>query len=169
MPAILLILALGLALIGAPAYADSGSPYGDLTQMALSEDQIKHYIEAIPDMQAAMGDAPADAAEPDAKTMGRLQDVAKAHGFKDFDDYNTIAGNIALVLDGVDSDTKAYVGAQKMIAKSIAEVQADKAMTEKDRAAALADLDAQLKSLTPVKFPENIPLVVKYYAKLTGG
>ena len=120
-------------------------------------------------MQAAMGDTPADAPEPDANTMAKLQDVAKAHGFKDFDDYNTIAGNIALVLDGVDAQSKTYVGADKMIAKAIAEVQADKSMTDKDREAALADLNAQGKAQTPVKFPANIPLVVKYYAKLAGG
>jgi hypothetical protein len=166
----LTVAAFVFALAGLPALADDapapGSFYGDLQQAPLTEDQVKNYVAAMPDMQAAMGDAPADAAEPDAKTMAKLETVAKQHGFKDFNEYNSVAGNVALALDGVDPETKTYVGADKLIERSMAEVKADKKMSDADKKSALADLQQQLKSVTPVKNKGNIDLVVKYYDKL---
>jgi hypothetical protein len=172
-----LIAALALGLVAAPAFAEDAKPtteavaasnYATLEQIPLTEAQVKGYIDSFSDMQAAMGDAPADAAEPPAATMAKLEDVARKHGFKDFSEYNTVAGNISLALDGIDPETKTYVGADKLIGKSIAEVQADKQMKDADRKAALADLEAQQKALTPIRHPANIDLVVKNYDKLTG-
>jgi hypothetical protein len=174
MRAIVAAFAVGLGLSAAPAFADDpapaseGSIYSALQQVPLTEEQIERYIDSLNDMQKAMGDAPADAAEPDAKTMAKLESIARTYGFKDFNDYNTIAGNVALVLDGVDPETKSYVGADKLIEKSIAEVNADKTMSEADRKTTLADLQAQLKAVLPIKFPGNIDLVVKHYDKLSG-
>ena len=176
MRAVLAALAIGLGLLAAPALAEdakpateaTGSNYDALQQVQLTDAQVANYIASVPEMQAAMGDAPADAAEPDAKTMAKLEIISKQHGFKDFNDYNTVAGNISLVLDGVDPETKTYVGADKLIAKSIADVKADKTMKEADRKATLAELQLQEKTVTPVKFKGNIDLVVKNYDKLTG-
>ena len=174
MRAVIAALAVSLGLLAGPALAQDakpateagGSGYDALQQTQLTEAQVTNYIASVGDMQAAMGDAPADAAEPDAKTMAKLEAISKQHGFKDFNDYNTVAGNISLVLDGVDPETKTYVGADKLIAKSIAEVKADKTMKEADRKAALTELQAQQKAVTPVKFKGNIDLVVKHYDKL---
>jgi hypothetical protein len=168
-----MILCLGF--FGPPAFADDAAPapaaadafYGDLNQVQLSEDQVKHYIDSMADMHAAMGDAPSDAPEPDAQTMAKLEAVARAHGFKDFNEYNTVAGNIQLVLDGIDPDSKIYVGADKMIQKSIAEVKADDKLAAADKQANLADLQTQLKSVMPVKYKSNIDLVVRNYDKLS--
>ena len=168
------ILALSLSLC-LPAAAEDAAPAGEtgvnydrLQQIALTEAQIKGYVEAMPDMQAAIGDAPADASEPDAKTMAKLDDIARKHGFRNFDDYNTVAGNISLVLDGVDPQSKTYVGPDKLIENAIAGVKADKQMTEPERQAALADLDSQRTASPAVKFPGNIELVVRNYDALTG-
>ncbi len=174
MRAFVAALAVSLGLSAVPALADDpapaaeGSVYGALRQVPLTEEQIERYIASLEEMQAAMGDAPADAAEPDAQTMTKLEAIAKKFGFKDFNDYNTVAGNIALVLDGVDPETKSYVGADKLIQKAIGDVGADKNMPDTDKQSALADLRRQLKALTEVKYKENIALVVKRYDKLSG-
>jgi hypothetical protein len=176
MRAVVAALAVSFGLLAAPASAQGEQPaaeapasaYDQLSQVELTEAQIDNYIASIGDMQAAMGDAPADAAEPDASTMAKLEVIAKKYGFKDFNDYNTVAGNISLVLDGVDAQSKTYVGADKLIAKSIADVKADTQMKEPDRKASLQTLQAQQKALTPIKYKGNIELVVKYYDKLAG-
>jgi hypothetical protein len=176
MRAFIAAFAVSLGIAAAPAFAegdkpateDAGSNYDQLTQVELTGPQVDNYIASIGDMQGAMGDAPADAAEPDAKTMTKLEAIAKKYGFKDFTEYNTVAGNISLVLDGVDPQTKAYVGADKLLAKSIAEAKADKQMKEPDRKAALAELQAQQKAITPIKYKGNIDLVLKNYDKLVG-
>ena len=173
----LTLASLGLftALISAPAFADEAQPtppavesvYGALQQAPLTADQVQHYIDSMPDMQAAIGDQPADAAEPDDATMARLGDIARKHGFRDFDQYNSVAGNIALALDNIDPDAKTYVGAKTLIERSIAEVNADKQMSEADRKAALADLQRQANTEPAIKYPGNIDLVLKFYDKLT--
>jgi hypothetical protein len=176
MRALTAAFAISLGFAAAPAFAQeekpaseaAGSSYDQLTQMELTGPEIDNYVSSTGDMQAAMGDAPTNAAEPDSKTMAKLESIAKKYGFKDFNEYNTVAGNISLVLDGVDPQSKTYVGADKLIAKSIAEVKADKEMKEPDRKAALAELQAQQKAITPIKYTGNIDLVVKNYDKLAG-
>ncbi len=166
-------IVLGLGLLALPDLAHDAAPpagagsssFADMPQIQLSADQIKNYIASMEAIHTAMGDAPPDA-EPDAKTMAKLGAVAKKHGFKDYNDYNLVAGNIQLVLDGIDPESKDYVGAEKVIQKSIAQVKGDKQMKPADKKAALSDLQTQLKSVTPVKNKGNIDLVVKNYAKL---
>ena len=53
--------------------------------------------------------------------------------------------NISLVLSGFDPATKKYVGAEAVIKAQIAQVQADKKMSAKDKKEALADLNEALK------------------------
>jgi hypothetical protein len=165
-----LVLGVSLCLFTPAAFADDSAPvslYTDLSQIPLTEQQLDNYMAAMADMRAAMGGAAADAPEPDAQAMAKLEGVAKAHGFRDFADYNTVAGNIQIVLDGIDSESKTYVGAEKMMQRSISEVKADNKMTPADKRAALVDLQAQLKSVPPVANKGNIDLVVKNYDKLS--
>ncbi len=160
---------LSLVLCVASARADGArEAFAELTQIALSPDQVAHYLAAMPEMRTAIGGAPADAPEPDADMMARLDKLARKYGFRDFDEYNTVAGNIALALEGVDPLSKTYIGADKVIAQSIESVKTDKQMKEADRAAAIAELQAQLKAIPAVQFKGNIDLVVKNYVKLMG-
>ena len=46
-------------------------------------------------------------------------------------------------------------------------MKADKKMKAEEKQSALAELQAQLKSVTPVKYKGNIDLVVKNYDKLS--
>jgi hypothetical protein len=175
MRAIVAVLGLSLGWLATPVFAGDAAPnssvdsvYGALEQMPLTEDQIKHYVASLAEMQTAMGDAPADAAEPDAKTMTKLEAIARKYGFKDFAEYNNVAGNIAIVVDGIDPDAKTYVGADKMIERAIEDTKDEKQMSDADKKATVADLQAQLKNVTPIKYKGNIDLVLKYYDQLGG-
>ncbi len=137
--------------------------------MQLSEDQIKQYIAAQGDFSALMAEAPQDPdAKPDAKFMAKLEAVAKKYKFANYDEFDVVAGNIALVLEGVDPKSKKYIGAAAAIKQQIAEVQANVKMAAPDKKEALDQLNDELKSITPVKFKGNIDLVVKYYDQLAG-
>jgi transcriptional regulator of aromatic amino acid metabolism len=99
--------------------------------------------------------------------VAQLDDVAKKNGFANYGDYNDVVENIMLVLGGFDPQTKKYVGPEVVFKQQIAAVQADKKMPAKDKKAALADLNAALKSPPPaVENKGNIDLVGKYYDKL---
>src|SRR5258705_175302 len=135
-------------------------------QMALTEKQIGGVLTAQKDMDAITEKLPENA-KPDPKITAQLEAVAKKNGFASYDEYNDVVANISMVLGGFDPATKKYVGSDAVIKAQIAQVQADKKMSPKDKKEALADLNEALKSpAPPIENKGNIDLVAKYYDKL---
>jgi hypothetical protein len=105
--------------------------------------------------------------KPDPKVIAQLEAVAKKNGFASYGEYANVVANISLVLAGFDSATKKYVGSEAVIKSQIAEVEADKKMSAKDKKEALADLNEELKTPeSPIENKGNIDLIAKYYDKL---
>jgi hypothetical protein len=149
----------------APAQATPAQE-APVKQIALTEKQIQNVLAASKDMDAITEKLPEDA-KPDPKVTAELDAVAKKNGFASFDDYNNVTDNIGLVISGFDPATKKYVGNEAVIKAQIAQVQADKKMSAKDKKDALTDLNEALKSpAPPVENKSNIDLVAKYYDKL---
>src|SRR5438128_9468914 len=119
-----------------PPQADQPQP---IKQIALTDKQIESVLAAQKDMDAVTDKIP-DNAPPDPKIDAKLDDVAKKDGFANYPDYNTVVDNISLVLGGIDPATKKYVGTEAVIKAQLAQVQADKKMSAKDKKEALADL-----------------------------
>jgi hypothetical protein len=137
-----------------------------LKQIVLTDKQIEQVLAAQKDVDAITDKIPENA-KPDPKIDAQLDAVAKKAGFASYDEYNTVVDNISLVLGGFDPATKKYVGTETVMKAQIAQVQADKKMSPKDKKAALADLNEALKSPPPaVENKGNIDLVGKYYDKL---
>jgi hypothetical protein len=148
------------------APAPQGAPPA-VKQMALTEKQVQGVLAAQKDMDAITDKLP-DNVKPDAKVTAQLDAVAKKNGFASYDQYNDVLDNISLVLGGFDPASKKYVGAEAVIKAQIAEVQADKKMSPKDKKEALADLNDSLKTPAPaVENKGNIDIVGKYYDKLS--
>lgn len=142
------------------------APAPELKQIALTDKQVESVLAAQKDMDAITDKIP-DNAPPDPKIDTKLDDVAKKYGFAGYPDYSTVVDNISLVLGGVDPATKKYVGAETVIKAQIAQIQADKKMSAKDKKETLADLNEALKQPQPaVQNKGNIDLVLKYYDKL---
>jgi hypothetical protein len=147
----------------APQAAQEPPP---VRQIALTDKQLEGVLAASKDMDAATAKLPENAA-PDAKAMAQLDGIAKKYGFASFDEYNNVTDNIGMVMSGIDSTTKKYVGNEAVVKAQIAQIQADKKMSAKDKKEALADLNDSLKSPAPaIQNKGNIDLVVKYYDKL---
>jgi len=137
-----------------------------LKQIALTEAQVQGVLAATKEMDPITQKIPENA-KPDPKITAQLEGIAKKNGFASFDDYNAVVDNVSLVLGGFDPATKKYVGAETVIKSQIAQIQADKKMSPKDKKAALADLNDALKSPQPaIENKGNIDLVAKYYDKL---
>ena len=137
-----------------------------LKQIALTEKQVDGAVAASKDMDPITAKLQPNA-KPDPKVIAQLEAISKKNGFASYDEYNTVMDNIGLVFSGIDSNTKKYVGAEAVVKAQIAEVQADKKMSPKDKKAALDDLNAALKEPAPeVQNKGNIDLVVKNYDKL---
>jgi hypothetical protein len=150
----------------APAQAAPPAQQPALKQMALTDKQIEGVLAAAKDMDAITAKLP-DNAKPDPKITAQLEGVAKKNGFASYDEYNNVLENISIVLAGFDPATKKYVGTETVIKAQIAQVQADKKMSAKDKKEALADLNDALKSQAPpIENKGNIDLVAKYYDNL---
>jgi hypothetical protein len=148
----------------APAAQDAAPP--PVKQMALTDKQIEGVLSASKDMDAVSSKLPENA-QPDAKAMAQLDGVAKKNGFASFDEYSDVTDNIGMVMAGIDPATKKYVGNDAVIKSQIAEVNADKKMSAKDKKEALEDLNDAMKNPAPaIQNKGNIDLVVKYYDKL---
>jgi hypothetical protein len=135
-------------------------------QMALTDKQIEGVLAAQKDMDAVTEKLP-EGSKPDPKVTTQLDDVAKKNGFAGYEEYNNVIDNISIVLAGFDPATKKYVGPEAVIKAQIAQVEADKKMSAKDKKDALAELNQALNApLPPVENKGNIDLVTKYYDKL---
>ena len=150
----------------APAQAAPPAQQPAVKQMTLTDKQIEGVLAAAKDMDAITAKLP-DNAKPDPKITAQLEAVAKKNGFASYDEYNNVLENISIVLAGFDPATKKYVGTETVIKAQIAQVQADKKMSAKDKKEALADLNDALKSQAPpIENKGNIDLVAKYYDNL---
>jgi hypothetical protein len=135
-------------------------------QIALTDKQIDGVIAAAKDMDALSEKMP-DNGQPDPKLTAQFEATAKKYGFASYADYNTVVDNIGLIMSGIDPATKKYVGGAAVIKAQIAQVQADKKMSAKDKKDALDDLNQAAKAPEPtIENKGNIDLVVKYFDKL---
>ena len=149
----------------APAAAPAGQPAA-VKQIALTDKQIDGVVAAAKDMDALSAKMPQNG-KPDPKLTAQFEATAKKYGFASYDDYNDVVDNIGMVMSGIDSTTKKFVGAQAVAKAQIAEVQADKKMSPKDKKAALDDLNQAAKAPDQtIENKGNIDLVVKNYDKL---
>jgi hypothetical protein len=137
-----------------------------IKQMALTDKQVESALAATKEMDPITAKIPENA-KPDPKITAQLEGIAKKSGFASFDEYNNVVDNISLVLGGFDPATKKYVGSDAVLKAQLAQVQADKKMSAKDKKEALADLNEALKYPAPaIENKGNIDLVTKYYDKL---
>ncbi|WP_050425626.1 hypothetical protein [Bradyrhizobium tropiciagri] len=150
----------------APAAAPAQDQAPPIKQIALTDKQVEGAVAAAKEMDPITAKLSQDA-KPDPKIVAQLEGIAKKNGFASYDEYNSVVDNISLVLGGFDPQTKKYVGPEAVLKAQIAQVQADKKMSAKDKKDALADLNEALKSPPPaVENKGNIDLVTKSYDKL---
>lgn len=151
------------------APAQGAAPMGQppaVKQIALTDKQVEGVIAAAKDMDALSEKMPENG-KPDPKLMAQFEATAKKSGFASYDNYNNVVDNIGLIMSGIDPATKKYVGGAAVIKAQIAQVQADKKMSAKDKKEALDDLNQAAKAPEPaIENKGNIDIVVKYFDKL---
>jgi hypothetical protein len=150
----------------APAAAEQELP--PVKQFALTEKQVQGVLASQKEIDAITDKIPDTASDkPDAKVQAELEAAVKKNGFASYADYSDVLDNIGLVLSGIDPKTKAFTQPPEALKAQIAALEADTKMAPKNKQAALAEMNAALKSTPTVQFPENIALVTKYYDKLS--
>jgi homoserine dehydrogenase len=141
--------------------------HSEVKQIQLTEKQIQGVVAAQKDVSAILDKLqgpPPDQLPP--QVLAELDAAAKKHGFKDFNDYEEVVGNITMVMTGIDPKTKAFTEPAAAIKKEMADVTANKTIPAREKKQMLEELNEALKSAQPIQFPGNIELVKKYYDKI---
>jgi hypothetical protein len=150
-----------LAMPGTPAAAQTPA------QIKLTDALIQSFLAAMKPMSAVTEKMEGSTADkPDPKIQAELEAIAKKNGFKDFAEFDVVVAAISMVMAGIDPQTKQFTEQQVAIKKEIAEIEADKALTADERKQMLAEMNQALKTAAPLQYPENVPLVLKYYDKI---
>ena len=133
-------------------------------QIKLSEKQVEGFIAAHKDMAEAFDKMAGEKSE--AAALAQLNTIAKKFGFKDHGEYDEVATNIAMVMFGIDPQTKVFTDPPTLAKKELEEAMADKTLPEKERKQLVEELSEQLKTVQPIMHPSNIELVKKHYDKI---
>ena len=163
--AVVTVTAIAFHAPGAVAQPPQGQP--GPKQVQLTPKQVEQYIAAFKELTPLFEKLEAAGAKPDPKAIAAVNATVKKYGFRDLDEYDSVAGSIVAVLDGIDPKTKQYSDPVAAIKKAIAGVQADKKMNPAERKKALESLNSELSEVQPVQHPANIQLVLKYYDRLS--
>ncbi len=145
--------------------ADTGQD--GVAQIPLTEKQIEAFIAGQKTIGAIVDKIPDDQSEtPNPRLQTALEQAVRSFGFKDYSEYEDIADNIDLVMDGFDEDSKTYTGKDVVLKKQLSELAADRSLSARERSEQTRELKDMLKTIEPVKFPNNIVVVTKYYDRL---
>jgi hypothetical protein len=126
-----------------------------LVQIRLTDAQVKAYAAAQPDLAAVISRLP-----DDLKSNAKLETIVRNHNFASLEAYKTVAWNISLIVEGIDPETKRYVGAEAVLKRQLADLETDNGVSKADKKAAAAKLNLALKAVVAVQYPENIDLVM---------
>ena len=135
----------------------------EMKQIRLTEKHIQGFIAADDEMAKLYG-ANVDNSDPKVKARGDT--IAKKNGFANFAEYDVVSTNIAIIMSHIDPETKKFTEPPDRVREQIAELKADKSVSEAGKKEALAELEDALKGAKPIQFKENIALVTKYYDQL---
>lgn len=137
--------------------------------VVLTQAQIDGVLAAQPQLariDAGSADKPDPKAE--AKAQEEAEAIVKRNGFASLDEFQDASESIDAVLEGIDPQTKAYVGVTPLLKKQLAAVEADTSLPAKDKAAAVKELKGAIAAGEPGGRPPegNISLVTQNYDKL---
>lgn len=156
-----LVLALGLGL-GVTGVSGTGAAAQEFKQMELTEQMVTNFIAAQKDF-APLASKLAEAGDsPDPALQKQLEDIAKAHGFASFAEFEDVGANITIVLDGLDRSSGTYTDPIEKMKKELEDIKADATIPAEDKKLAVDDLTQEIAAAQPLKYKSNIDVVKKH-------
>jgi hypothetical protein len=136
----------------------------ELKQVRLTEKHVQDFMAAYDDIAKLYYGADPDKRDP--KVDAQAAAVAKKNGFASLAQYEDVSMNIAMIMLGIDPQTKKFTEPPEQIKDEIAALSSDKSLSEAEKKEGVAQLEAALTMVKPIQFNENIGLVLKYFDQL---
>lgn len=133
-----------------------------LNQIKLTDKQVQGFIAAQSDFAPLAEKLREGGEKPDPSLAGKLDEIAKKHGFKDFAEFEDVGANVTIVLDGLDPKSGTYADPVEKMKKERDEIKADGTIPENDKKLALDDLEQEIAAAQPLQFKENIDVVKRH-------
>jgi hypothetical protein len=168
----LALLPPALAEDAAPAKTDTATPAAapptpeDVKQIKLTEDQVKNFIAAQPDLASIATKIQAAGDKPDPALQAELEGIATKHGFGNFAELDDVAANISIVMAGLDSGTGNFVDPVDALKKERDDVQKDASIPDADKKQLLDELSEAISTTPQLKFKENVEIVKAHRAEI---
>ncbi|MFG5118981.1 hypothetical protein [Methylorubrum sp. POS3] len=161
------LLATAPALAQKAAPAEKAIPAEAAKPVVLTQAQIDGVLAAQPEL-AKIDAGSADQPDPKAEAREEAEAIVTRNGFASLDAFQDASESIDAVVEGVDPQTKTYVGVTPLLRKQLAALEADTTLPAKDKAAAVKELKGAIAAGEPGgKPPEgNIALVTQNYDRL---
>src|SRR5215813_4623484 len=153
------------ALLALALFGPGATPAQEVKQVRLTDKHIQNFMAAYEDIAKVYDGAESDKPE-DPKVEAEAAAVAKKYGFASLAQYEDVLTNIAMIMSGIDPQTKKFTEPPEQIKNEIAALKADKSIPEAEKKEGLTQLEAALKNARPIQFKENIALVLKYFDQL---
>lgn len=137
-----------------------------IKQMKLTEEQVKSFVAAQPDLASVapkLQDA-GDNIEP--ALQAELDELAKKHGFADFNELDDVAANISIVMAGLDSKSGEFTEPVEALKKELDDVNADASIPEDDKKQLVTELNEAIKTTPHIEYPENVELVKAHRSEI---
>lgn len=149
--------AMALALV----FFASASPAGaqDDKDIALTKDLVQSFIAAQKDLSDISAKLEKESEKPDEAVQAELEDVAKKHGFKSFDELDAVSTAVSNVMAGLDPDTGEFTNPKEAMQKELSDIKADKDIPAEEKKLLEEELTDAINN-TPDTIPsENIEVV----------
>jgi hypothetical protein len=140
-----------------------------INQIRLTEQQIRSFIAAQPDLPIIAQKLQEAGEKPDPALDAELDAMARKHGFSGFAELDDVAANISLVMAGLDPETGEYTEPAAVLKKELEEVKADPSIPENDKSQLTKTLTDAIATAEPLQFPENVALVKAHRQEIETG
>lgn len=134
-------------------------------QIPLSEKLVNGFVLAQTALAKLAGEIQNGGEVLSPSLAAKLERVARASGFSSFDELDSVAYSIAVVLQGLDRSTGVYKNPRSAILQEIAKVEADKELTRLDRDELVAELRDTLER-TEIALAGNVVIVARHRERI---
>lgn len=144
----------------------AAAPQPDVKQIKLTEDQVKHFISAQPDLAAIASKIQSAGDKPDSALQSELEGIATKHGFSTFAELDDVAANISIVMAGLDSGTGNFVDPVDALRKERDDVQKDSSIPDADKKQLMDELSEAINTTPQLQYKENVDIVKAHRAEI---
>lgn len=160
-------LALSAPLASAQQSTNEQAEAENFQQIQLTDAQVKGYIAASPKLTELFDRMDQAESNPDPKLDAELEATAKKHGFKNYDELETVGSNISFVMSGINEEDGSFREPLDVLQEELAAVQADASIAAEEKAQLIASIKESIAVTPKLEFPDNVKVVKAHLKDLT--